>query len=111
MVNGQNSGSNINRRRSMVKTSEATPIVGGQWSMVKTSEATSIVGGQWSMVKTVEATSIVGGQSSMVKTSETLEAASIVKTADTATFIHSLKLKHRHDQITKRRKSLPDQFY
>jgi hypothetical protein len=76
--------------------------------MVKTSEATPIVGGQWSMVKTAEATSIVGGQSSMVKTAE---AASFVKTAYTTTFIHSLKLKHRHDQITKRRKSLPDQFY
>jgi hypothetical protein len=43
MVNGQNSGSNSNRRRSMVKTVEATPIVGGQWSMVKTAEAASFV--------------------------------------------------------------------
>jgi hypothetical protein len=92
----------------MVKTTEATSIVGGQSSMVKTAEAASAVNGQWSKPRKQRQSSAVNRQWSKQRKQR---QSSFVKTAYTATFIHSLKLKHRHDQITKRGKSLPDQFY
>jgi hypothetical protein len=83
-----------------------TLVVGGQWSMVKTAEVTPIVGGQWSKRWKQHQSSAVNGQWSKQR-----KQRHSSKQHTQQHSIHSLKLKHRHDQITKRGKSLPDQFY